>query len=218
MKCYKVNSPLNSLFDKSIISLTFLKRLRFHKVNYILFESSDRFIPWYHICYHKVLIMSYIDDVDHLEEQFSPLKNCRKAFIGHATRLINKILEAIENLENTEKVLFLTEQLNVIFEKLKGAIFNFIELSSSPEETENANEILCEQNSRVIEIQNIVENYFETSSKTSKICSSEVSKSKKSTPQRSSSSSSHSKSVHLKAEAELILSQTKERFQRKAKL
>ena len=115
MKFYKVNSRLNSLFDKSIISLTCLKRLRFHKVNYILFESYDQFILWYHIYYHKVLIMSYIDDVDHLEEQLSPLKNSRKAFIGHATCLINKIHEAIENFENTEKVLFLTEQLNVIF-------------------------------------------------------------------------------------------------------
>ena len=91
----------------------------------------------------------------------------------------------------------------------------------SPEEIENVNEILCEQSSRVIEIQNIVVNYFGTSSETSKICSSKVSKSKKSASQRSSknsSSSSHSKSVHLKAAAELILSQTKEQFERKAKL
>ena len=162
--------------------------------------------------------MSYIDDVDHLEEQLSSLKNSRKAFIGHVTRLINKIHEAIDNLENTEKVLHFTEQLNVIFKKLKGTIFNFIELSPSPEEIENVKEILCEQNSRVIEIQNIVENYFEISSKISKICSSKVSKSKKSTSQRSCSSSSHSKIVHLKAEAELILSQTKERSERKTKL
>ena len=78
---------------------------------------------------------------------------------------------------NTEKALCLTEQLNVIFEKLKDTIFNFIELSPFVEEIENANEILCEQNSRVIKIQNIVENYFEISSKASKICSSKVSKS-----------------------------------------
>ena len=48
-----------------------------------------------------------------------------------------------------------------------------------------------------------------------------MSKSKKSTSQRSSknpSSSSHSKSVYLKTEAELILLQTKEQFERKAKL
>ena len=80
--------------------------------------------------------MSYVDDVDHLEEQLPSLKNSRKAFIGHVTRLINKIHEAKENLENTEKALCLTEQLNVIFEKLKGTIFNFIELSPSPEEIE----------------------------------------------------------------------------------
>ena len=112
----------------------------------------------------------------------SSLKNSRKAFIGHVTRLINKIHEAIDNLENTEMVLCLTEQLNVMFKKLKGTTFNFIELSPSPEEIENVNEILCEQNSRVIEIQSIVENCFEISSKISKICSSKVSKPKKVPP------------------------------------
>ena len=124
-------------------------------------------------------------------------------------------------MENTKKVLCLAEQLNVIFEKLKGTIFNFIELLPSIEEIENAIEILCEQNSIVIKIQSIVKNYFETSSKTSKICSSKVSKSKKGTSQRSSknsSRSSHSKGVNLKAEAVLILSQTKKQSERKAKL
>ena len=84
----------------------------------------------------------------------------------------------------------------------------------SPEEIENANEIFCGQSSKVLEIQNIIENYFETSTKSSKVCSSKASKSKKGTSQRSSknsSSSSHSKNVHLKAEAKLIHSQTKER-------
>ena len=120
-------------------------------------------------------------------------------------------------MENTEKVLCLAEQLNVIFEKLKGTIFNFIELLPSIEEIKNAIEILCEQNSIVIKIQSIVKNYFETSSKTSKICSSKVSKSKKSTSQRTSknsSRSSHLKGVHLKAEAVLILSQTKKQFEK----
>ena len=55
--------------------------------------------------------MSYTDDFDHLNEQLSSLENCRKAFIGHVTRFINKIHVAIENLENTEKVLCLAEQL-----------------------------------------------------------------------------------------------------------
>ena len=70
--------------------------------------------------------MSYIDDVDHLEEQLSSLKNSRKAFIGHVTRLTNKIHQAIGNLENTEKILCLTEQLNVILEKLKGTILTLL--------------------------------------------------------------------------------------------
>ena len=43
--------------------------------------------------------MSYIDGVDHLNRQLTSLKNSRNAFIGHVTRLRNKIHEAIENLE-----------------------------------------------------------------------------------------------------------------------
>ena len=50
--------------------------------------------------------MSYIDYVDHLNEQLSSLKNSRRAFIGHVTSLIYKIHKAIQNLQNTEKVLF----------------------------------------------------------------------------------------------------------------
>ena len=99
------------------------------------------------------------------------LQNSRKALIGYVTRLINEIDVAIENLENTEKVLCLAEQINIIFGKLKGIIFNFIELSSCPKEIENANKILCKQNFRVIEIQNTVENYLETLSKSSEVCS-----------------------------------------------
>ena len=56
--------------------------------------------------------MTYIDDVNYLNEQLpslktwkynyiSMLKDRKKAFIGHITRLNLKIQEAIENLENT---------------------------------------------------------------------------------------------------------------------
>ena len=75
--------------------------------------------------------------------------------------------------------------------------------------------------SRAIELKNIVKNYFETSSKSSKVCSSKNSKSKRSTFQKSSrnsSSSSPSKIVHLNAEAEPILLQIRELFERKAEV
>ena len=51
--------------------------------------------------------------------------------------------------------MYLPEQLNVIFEKLKSTIFNFTELSPSLEEIENANQILCEQNSIAIEVRTL---------------------------------------------------------------
>lgn len=72
-----------------------------------------------------------------------------------------------------------------------------------------------------IELKNIVKNYFETSFKSSKVCSSKNSKSKRSTFQKSSrnsSSSNPSKSVHLNAEAEPILLQIREWFERKAEV
>ena len=78
---------------------------------YILIKSITFYLKalinlfYGNICYHKVL-MSYIDYVDHLNEQLSSLKNSRRAFIGHVTSLIYKIHKAIQNLQNTEKVLF----------------------------------------------------------------------------------------------------------------
>ena len=51
--------------------------------------------------------------------------------------------------------MYLPEQLNVIFEKLKSTIFNFTELSPSLEEIENANQILCERNSIAIEVRTL---------------------------------------------------------------
>lgn len=64
----------------------------------------------------------------------------------------------------------------------ESTTFNLIEISPSPEEIENANEILWEKDSRVIKIQNVVENYFEKSSKASKVCFSKVSNSERTSP------------------------------------
>ena len=55
--------------------------------------------------------MSYIDDVVFLTEHLSLIKNSRKLFRRHITRFINKIHEAVENLENTKKFLCSPEQL-----------------------------------------------------------------------------------------------------------
>ena len=48
--------------------------------------------------------MSYIDDVVFLTEHLSPIENSSKLFRRHITRFINKIYDAVENLENTKKV------------------------------------------------------------------------------------------------------------------
>ena len=80
-------------------------------------------------------------------QHLSSLKNSRKEFIRYVTRLINKIHKTIEKLENTEVLRFYVWLSNfVILKKLKG----FIEVLLSPEEKENANEIICEEDSRVI--------------------------------------------------------------------
>ena len=55
--------------------------------------------------------MSYIDVVVFLTEHLPPIKNSRKLFRRHITRFINKIHEAIENLENNKKFLCFPEEL-----------------------------------------------------------------------------------------------------------
>ena len=55
--------------------------------------------------------MSYIDVVVFLTEHLPPIKKSRKLFRRHITRFINKIHEAVENLENVKKFLCFPQQL-----------------------------------------------------------------------------------------------------------
>ena len=76
-----------------------------------------------------------------LTQELLSLKNCRKAFVGHVTKLICKIETCIFNSEKVGKILCLKEQLTVILEKLKAVNNKFISLNENAEENKSATEI-----------------------------------------------------------------------------
>ena len=84
------------------------------------------------------------------------MKNSRRAFVGHVTRLISKIETCIFNSDKVEKILCLKEQLAVILDKLKKVNNKFISLNENAEDYETANEIYFEQNSRVLNTNEII--------------------------------------------------------------
>ena len=171
------------------------------------------------------------------------LKRSRSAYIGHITKLINKINEGIENSENFLTIKCLREQLLVMLDKLKITINKFISVVEDPVEIEHANEIHSEQTTRFIEISQKIENYLADQSDVTQTVpnipqiyltrsrktsvSSEISKKTKSSSSSSSKSqkthSSHSSNNSLKQKlkltrAELVLNQRKEEYNRKQEL
>ena len=159
-------------------------------------------------------------DFDSCEKLIS-LKNSRTAFVGHVTKYINKINDGILASEKFENIICLNERLTVSLEKLKGVIDEFINLAECPEEIEKSNDIYLEQNSRVLKIQDIIQNYLSTCRKSEALSSKISLKSKSSSSSSKSKSkvpSSSSSASRKKAQAELLLRQSYERFHRKSKL
>ena len=159
-------------------------------------------------------------DFDSCEKLIS-LKNSRTAFIGHVTKYINKINDGILASEKFENIICLNERLTVSLEKLKGVIDEFINLAECPEEIEKSNDIYLEQNSRVLKIQDIIQNYLSTCRKSEALSSKISLKSKSSSSSsklKSKVSSSSSSASRKRAQAELLLRQSYERFHRKSKL
>ena len=76
------------------------------------------------------------------------------------TRLISKIETCIFNSDKVEKILCLKEQLAVTLEKLKAVNNKFISLNENAEDIESANEIYFEQSPRVLNTNEIIENYI----------------------------------------------------------
>ena len=98
-------------------------------------------------------------DFDFTREILS-FKNIRTAFVGHVARLISKIETCIFNSDKVEKILCLKEQLAVILEKLKAVNNKFVSWDENAEDIESANEIYFEENSRVLNTNEIIKNYI----------------------------------------------------------
>ena len=182
---------------------------------------------------------------ENLAENLVTLRRSRSAFIGHITRLINKINEKLSLNDNFKTIKCLEEQLHQILEKLKGVNDEYISSAMNPEDIEKASEIYFEQHSRVIatsalieqfvikqqEVQSNIppfqqEQYRDVLRSKSNLSHSSKSKSLKSPSSKSPSkhskssrsSSSRESTSRKKAEAELLAVQAKERFDRKKEL
>ena len=167
-------------------------------------------------------------------EKLLNLRKSRSAFIGHITRLINKLNEKLSSNDNIKTIKCLEEQLYQILEKLKKVNDEYISIALNPDDIEISSEIYFEQHSRVTLISQSIEQFIlkkqqvqnavqqdhfreilkSKSSHSSKSKSSKLSKSSKTSK---SPSRGQSKSCK-KAKAELLAIQAKERFDRKKEL
>ena len=87
---------------------------------------------------------------DSSAENLVTLRRTRSAFIGHITRLINKINEKLSLNDNFKTIKYLEDQLYQILEKLKSVNDEYISSAMNPEDIKKASEIYFEPHSRVI--------------------------------------------------------------------
>ena len=158
-----------------------------------------------------------------LTQELLSLKNSRTVFVGHLTRLICKIETCICNSDKVEKIFCLREQLAVILETLKAINNKFISLNENLEDIESANKIYFAQNYRVLNTNEIIENYISrkhlfTESLSSKSILSSKSRVNSNSSQSQSNTLSSSSVSRKRVKAELLLKQSHERFKRKLKL
>ena len=129
------------------------------------------------------------------------------------TRLTDKIDSCIYEPEKHEKLICLYDQLTVIVEKLKGFNDQFTSLTENPGNIETENEIFFEQNSRILNVKEKIQNYI-----SSYIRSSNSGTSLNNSESKSKTSSSSSSPSRKRTKAESLLQQSQERFERKCML
>ena len=83
----------------------------------------------------------FADHNENLNEVITSLKSIRSSYVGHVTRLINKINESIKNSENCLIVKCMKDQLALIFEKLEITVNKFISIVEDPNEIQQTNEV-----------------------------------------------------------------------------
>jgi len=173
---------------------------------------------------------------DDLMPSLNNLKRSRSAFIGHLTRIINRINESLcITTTNIKTIKCLEEQLYQTLERLKQTNEKYINLTFDHEDIEQSNEIYFENHSRVIEISEAIQSFILTQQEKvnneqqiyyrsvieSKHSASNSYKSKSSSNRTSQSSRSRSSQESTRqkiAKAELVANQAREKFDRRKTL
>ena len=92
----------------------------------------------------RIPILTLISKNDNSTKDLVTLSRSRSAFIGHITRLINKINEKLSLNDNFKTIKCLEEQLYQILQQLKGVNDEYISSAMNSEDIENASEIYFE--------------------------------------------------------------------------
>ena len=106
------------------------------------------------------------------EKQIHTLINSRTAYVGHVTKVSNKINDLIENCEHYKKLDCLQDQLLSLSEKIKGIHNQILELVQCPDQYQTCQEYYVNENSRIIDLVSKIQSYCqklsEKSSKSSR--------------------------------------------------
>ena len=106
------------------------------------------------------------------EKQIQTLINSRTAYVGHVTKVSNKINDLIENCEHYKKLDCWQDQLMSLSEKIKSIHNQILELVQCPDQYQTCQEYYFNENSRIIDlvskIQSYCQKFSEKSSKSSR--------------------------------------------------
>ena len=98
------------------------------------------------------------------KKQIQTFINSRTGYVGHVTKVSNKINDLIENCEYYKKLDHLQDQLMTLSEKIKDIHNHTLELVQCPDHYQTCQEYYFNENSRIIDlvlkIQSYVKNFL----------------------------------------------------------
>ena len=95
------------------------------------------------------------------EKQILTLINCRITYVGHVTKVSNKINDLIENCEHYKKLYCLQVQLMSLSQKNKRMYNQILELVQCPDQYQTCQEYYSNENSRIIDLVLKIQSYCE---------------------------------------------------------
>ena len=133
--------------------------------------------------------------MEYRKKQIQTMINNCTAYVGHLTKVSNKINVVIENCEHYKKLDCLQDQIMSLSEKIKGIHNQILELVQCPDQYQTWQEYYFDENSRILDLVSKIQSSCEGfSEKSSKYFRSKTSSSKSS----SSNSKSSSKTFNLR--------------------